>query len=283
MTSVDQVLAPRRPASDQRRPVPPRAGRVAGARRRGGDRVPRQQRLAAGRVPRRRGVLRHQRLPDHAAADRRARADGPGAPAPVLVRAGAATAAGAVHDAVAAHGVHGGLPARCPRPAARRRDRRARLRVQLVPDLGRPGVHRVRRLRPAAPPVEPRRGGAVLPAVAAGDDRHPAPRGAAGAERQLGARRRGRGHRRRRRRALPPGSDRHVRADPGGLLAGRRSVHLEDRLPVPVDADAGRRSAARRGAGDGLAAGGPDARADAPARPAARRRRRASGSSPSAR
>ena len=237
MTSVDQVLAPA-PPRDQRCAVPPRAGRVAGARRRGGHRVPRQQRLAARRVPRRRGVLRHQRLPDHAAAHRRARADGPGAPAPVLVGAGAATAAGAVHHADRPDGVHGGLPARCPRSAAWRRDRRARLRVQLVPDLGRPGVHRVRRLRPATSPVEPGRGGAVLPAVAAGDDRHPAPRGAARAERELGPRRRCRGHRRRRRSSLPPWSDRHVRADPRGLLAARRSVHLEDGLPLPVDADA---------------------------------------------
>ena len=43
-----------------------------------GDGVPRQPVVAARRVPRRRGVLRHQRLPDHAAADRRARAHRPG-------------------------------------------------------------------------------------------------------------------------------------------------------------------------------------------------------------
>ena len=72
---------------------------------------------------------------------------------------------------------------------------------------------------------------------------------------------------------VPPGPAGHVRAGPGGVVAGRRAVHLEDGLPVPVDADAGRRPAARRGPGDGLAAGGPDARADATARPVARRGR----------
>ena len=61
------------------------------------------------------------------------------------------------------HRLHRAVPARRPRAAARRRHRRPRVRVELVPDLGRPGVHRVRRLRPAAPPVEPGRRGAVLP------------------------------------------------------------------------------------------------------------------------
>ena len=42
-----------------------------------------------------------------------------------------------------------------------------RLRVQLVPDLGRPGVHGGRAVRSAAPPVEPGRRGAVLPRLAA--------------------------------------------------------------------------------------------------------------------
>ena len=90
------------------------------------------------------------------------------------------------------HRLHDAVPARRARAAARRRHRRARLRVELVPDLGRPGLHRGGRLRPAAPPVEPRRRGAVLPRVAAGDDRPAAPRPApaAAAQRVPRARRR---------------------------------------------------------------------------------------------
>ena len=87
--------------------------------------------------------------------------------------------------------------------------------------------------------------------------------------------RRGRGHRRRRRRcSYHPGPIATCELTPEAYWQRRRSVHLEDRLPLPVDADARRRSAARRGAGHGVAPGGADARADAPARPAARRRRR---------
>ena len=132
--------------------------------------------VAARRVPRRRGLLRHLRLPDHAAADRRARAHRPRRPARLLRAARPAAAAGAARPARRHHDLHDAVPARRARAAARRRHRRARLRVELVPDLGRPGLHRVRRLRPAAPPLEPRRRGAVLPRVAAGDDRPAAPR-----------------------------------------------------------------------------------------------------------
>ncbi len=65
------------------------------------------------------------------------------------------------------------LQVRGARTVARRRDRRAALRVELLPDLGRPGVHHRRRLRSVAPPVEPGGGGAVLPAVAGRDGRAP--------------------------------------------------------------------------------------------------------------
>ena len=99
-------------------------------------------------------------------------------PARVLRASGPAAAAGAVHAADRASPiVHRAVQARRAGPAARRRARRARLRVELVPDLGRPGLHRVGRLRAAAPPVEPGRRGAVLPGVAARDDR-PDPRSA---------------------------------------------------------------------------------------------------------
>ena len=74
---------------------------------------------------------------------------------------------------------------------------------------------------------------------------------------------------------LPAGSDRAVRRHARCVLAGRRALLLQGRRAVPVDADAGRGPAARRRAGDGLAAGGADAGPDAPAGPRARRRRRA--------
>ena len=44
------------------------------------------------------------------------------------------------------------------------------LRLELVPDLGRPGVHGDQRLRAAAPSLEPRRRGAVLPDLAGRHD-----------------------------------------------------------------------------------------------------------------
>ena len=50
------------------------------------------------------------------------------------------------------------------------------LRLELVPDLGRPGVHRQQRLRAAAAPLEPRRRGAVLPRLAGRHDVHAAAR-----------------------------------------------------------------------------------------------------------
>ena len=71
----------RRARRISRVPVPARARWHAGPRRGRGDGVPRQPDWLQRRVPRRRGVLRHLRLPDHAAADRRARAHGHGQPA----------------------------------------------------------------------------------------------------------------------------------------------------------------------------------------------------------
>ena len=86
-------------SGDQPRALPPRPRRHAGARRARRDGVPRQPVVAAGRLPRRRGVLRDHGLPDHAAADRRARAHGHGQPARVLHAPGPPAAAGAVHAA----------------------------------------------------------------------------------------------------------------------------------------------------------------------------------------
>ena len=96
-----------------------------------------------------------------------------------------------------------------------------------------------------------------------------------GPGRQLVARRRRDRHRRGRRAALPAGPDRAVRRHARCVLAGRRALLLQGRRAVPVDADAGRGAVARRRARHGLAAGGVDARPDAPARSGARRRRRA--------
>ena len=97
-------------------------------------------------------------------------------PAGVLAAAGASPAPGAVHHDGPAHGVRRALQASRARPASRRRAGRHRLRLELVPAVGRPGVHRDRGMGAAAPPLEPRRGGAVLPRVAVGDGRPARPR-----------------------------------------------------------------------------------------------------------
>ena len=123
-----------------------------------------------GWLSRRRGVLRDLGLPDHAAADLRTRAHVPDLAAQVLDTTGATPAPGAVHDDDDRGRVDGGVQGQGPRSTARRRGRRAALRVELLPDLGRAGVHRCWRLRAAAPPVEPRRRGAVLPVLAGRDD-----------------------------------------------------------------------------------------------------------------
>ena len=101
----------------------------------------------------------------------------------LLDAAGPPAAPGAVRDAVRVT-IYTALFRRDDaRPAARRRRRRAGLRLQLVPDLGRAGLHRGRRLRAAAPPVEPRRRGAVLPDLAARDGRPDRASGAVGSPR----------------------------------------------------------------------------------------------------
>ena len=87
----------------------------------------------------------------------------------------------------------------------------AALRVELVPDLGRPGVHVGQRLRAAPPPLEPRGRGAVLHRVAGGDGaaaaarRHAAP----GAHGALAGDRRAGGHGARGA-AVPPGPRRRA-------------------------------------------------------------------------
>ena len=143
---------------------------------------------------------------------------------------------GAVPDAAAVDRVDLAVRTQRARQAARRRDRRSRLRVELVSDLHRRRIQRKQRLRPAPSPLEPRCRGAVLPGVA---DRH----GGAAAQGQpahrrpggVAVRRRSR-HRPHRRGALPQRSDQlqsgeHSRR----VLADRRTVHLEGRCAVPVD------------------------------------------------
>ena len=154
-------------------------------------------------------------------------------PAALLAPAGPAAAAGAVHAAHRDHDLHGAVPPRRARSAARRRPRRAGLRVQLVPDLGRSGLHGIGRLLAAAPPVEPRRRGAVLPALAAGHGRPDRPRPASPARDEPVAVPRRRRHHRRHGAPLLPGADRELLGDAGRLLAGRRPLHLQDRRPVP--------------------------------------------------
>ena len=74
--------------------------------------------------------------------------------------------------------------------------------------------------------------------------------------------------------AVPPGPDRELRDDARRVLVGRRPLHHQGRRPVPVDADAGHRPAARLGVRHGLAPDRRDARADPHQGPPARRRRR---------
>ena len=105
-------------------------------------------------------------------------------------------AAGAVRDDVPRPDVLDDLQVVGARQAPRRPRRRLLLRLELVPDLGRAGVHGGQRLRAAAPPLEPRRRGAVLRLLA---DHHAAadaaPRhAAAGDDRPLAGRHRARDH-----------------------------------------------------------------------------------------
>ena len=226
----------------------------------------------------RRGLLRHQRLPDHAAADRREGAHRRCSSRSLLVAACPPAAPGVVRDDVHADHVHDDLPVGRARQAPWRRAGRAVLRVELVPDLGRGGLQLDRRLRAAAPPVEPRRRGAVLPGVAGRDGGVAAGRDAPRVRRGEVARRRRLGDHGRDGGAVPPGSGRGVQRHSGGLLDDRRPLHLEERRAVPGDAHPRRRAAARRRVRDGVAAVRGDARTAArqgsAARPARHRRAR---------
>ena len=105
-----------------------------------GDRraaVPRRRLVDPGRVPRRRGVLRHQRLPDHAllleeSGTRTARIDR----GPLLAAAGPGACCRRCSPCSWPSSLYAvAVPARRGGQAARRRRRRPHLRHQLVPDL----------------------------------------------------------------------------------------------------------------------------------------------------
>ena len=216
---------PRRPDPHlSRRAVPAGARRHARDRRGRGDDLPRQRRLAGWRIPRRRGVLRHQRLPDHAAAHGRARAARPDRPAafwgrrarrllpallPMLFLLLSYTMLFRASELGKLRGDLVGGPV---------------LRVELVPDLGRPGVHVGQRLRAVAAPLEPRGRGAVLPRLAHRDDadaparRHPA----AGADRRAGWPSRRWSITVAVAAAVPRRQRHRLRHHPRGVLAGRR-------------------------------------------------------------
>ena len=130
--------------------------------------LPRGRRLDAGRLPRRRRLLRDQRLPDHLAAARRVPARRPHPARPLLGAAGAAAAARGRRPDRGDDGRRGDRRARPHRRPARRRARLARLRRQLALHL-RPPV--LLRPVPAAlalpPPLVALGRGAVLPLLAA--------------------------------------------------------------------------------------------------------------------
>ena len=94
----------------------------------------------------------------------------------LLDPAGPTSAPAAVRAALLADALDGALRTVDARQAARRHRRRAVVRLELVPGVHRPGVQRGERLRPAAPPLEPRGGGAVLPDLADRDGAAPARR-----------------------------------------------------------------------------------------------------------
>ena len=171
----DRPLRPgsRRDAGDALDGLPAGARRPArpvGDRR---DLLPRRVLVDARRVLRRRGVLRRVRLPDHVAAPRRARSHRRHQPPSVLAAPRPTPAAGSVHRA-----------RRRRRVVDLRRHRRAAvaaaarpavgdlLRRQLGPDRRRRAVLQ-RRPAAAAPRVEPRRRGTVVPVLAAGVRRSP--------------------------------------------------------------------------------------------------------------
>ncbi len=125
--------------------------------------------VVVGWVPRRRGVLRHQRVPHHAAVDRRTRAPRSRRSRPVLEASCPSSAAAIVRAAHRPGRVHELASANTDGSHPRRFRRRHLVRQQLVPDRGRPGLHGKRGVRPAATPVVARRRGTVLPDLAGGD------------------------------------------------------------------------------------------------------------------
>src|SRR5579875_3846874 len=156
------------PESRTPSPLPAGSRRPAGARRCRGLPLPLADRLAAGRLPGRRPVLRPQRLPDHVPAARRVAGQPPDRPAPLLA---------APRAPLAARGGRGG--ARRPRPGRALRPRRpgsdARRRAQLplllhelAPDPRQPLVLRADgQPVAAAAPLVAGGGGAVLRDLAA--------------------------------------------------------------------------------------------------------------------
>ena len=164
-TATEEAAAPARACAPAR--LHPRARRPPRGRGDRGAALPRRRPVVEGRVPRRRRVLRDQRLPDHLPAARRLREPRPHRPRAVLVPPGPAPVPGAVRDARGGEPLRRALPPRRARAAPRRGGRRALLRRELVPDLPRPVV-----LPGGGPPaaaaarVVAGGGGAVLPAVA---------------------------------------------------------------------------------------------------------------------
>ena len=236
-----------------------RTRRPAGAQRHRGAAVPRRDHVDAGRLPRRRRLLRDQRLPHHVAAPRGGPQQGPRQPGPVLPAPGAPPAPGAVPRAGQRVAVQHHLPARRGPCAARRRRRGARLRDELVADRSAPVLHRRAGTATApAPPVVTRGGGAVLPGVADAARRHvealaaPAPHD-------------DRGHAR--------GDHRVVRHD-GRLVVGTR-LHGRGSVPRLLrHRHAHLHHAHRRGARDGVVTVAAPSRHPAPAAARAGRGRR---------
>src|SRR5262249_25666833 len=99
-------------------------------------------RLDAGRLPRRRGVLRRQRLPDHVAAPPPAPADRHGVAQAVLVPPRPPPPPCALGAARGRRRVLVAVPPPRDRQVARRRPRRAHVYEQLVADLRPPFVLR---------------------------------------------------------------------------------------------------------------------------------------------
>ena len=247
---------------------PRRRPRLRGA---GGDRVPPLAQAGARRVPRRRRLLRDQRLPHHHAAAPRGQPlrshrsdrvlDPAGPPAPPRARP-------------RGRDEHRGGVAREPGPARRRRPadgRRAHLQQQLARDLG--GVRLLRRhlAGPVRDLLVPRGRGAVLPVLA-----H-RPRGDPGADagrRPPGAR----GRRPRRRLRRPDGGPLRPGREPDARVLRHRHPPLraDDRCGGGLRV----RRRRRRAGPAALAAAAPmdrlrGARRPGHPEPAARPRRRA--------